>query len=291
MMPVASGHSHSGRRVHFEDEHQLTPPHHHHEDTYVGNNTGKTAEVAQLHTTLRIAMEQKLLWEVLDEARRVPHALARKNMFLHGLATNGVCQTQFMKYLANLLPIHTALEEAQQSFQQEYLKVFVHPELFRSAAIKKDLEIWEFVADKKFVPWQPGEKTLLLAQHIHDTAKSDPEKTIGIMYALYGTVMSGGQTNKRVVEKSLEGLRAGYDEFPEGSGVSLYEVYSDGAKLDDEGIARLKKGWHESLCKVETLMSEGQDTELFHGKLSHEVAHTLSMIIKIIEENVQESHC
>ena len=113
------------------------------------NTSGKRHEIENIRKALHLSQE-KTLWEVLDAGRHGPHVVARQNAFLQGLASGGVCQSQFMKYLVNLLPIHTALEEAQKELSEiDYIKGFIFPELYRSEALKQDLIIWEHVAAKR----------------------------------------------------------------------------------------------------------------------------------------------
>lgn len=242
--------------------------------------TSKTLEVNCIRTVLQLPDERELLWKVLDEGRRESHKKVIANPFLHQLTTGGFCQTQFMKYLTNLLPIHQALEEVQNRLLEiDSLKVFVLPKLFRSAAIQQDLKIWEAVADRAGTP---SAKALQYAQSIRETSKLDPERIVAIMYTFYGTILSGGQINKRIVEAALKSFRDYLDGIPEGSGVALYEI-----KTSD--LSKFKHKWHVKLCQVETLLPPDRDIAQFHAKLTAEVTHAFESILTIIEQDVE--HC
>ncbi len=257
---------------------------------YTDNLSGKLLEIEQIRRVLQ-PTEDKLLWEVLDAGRLKSHIKVRQNPFLQKLTTGGFCHTAFMKYLVNLLQVHAALEEAQQKLLEvEHLKHFVHVELFRSEAIKRDLQIWEFVAAKESVPWSPSKITLEYVDYIKKTALEDPEKIIGIMYTMYGTIMSGGQTNKKIVNVALEGIRTYMDDIPMGSGVTLYEIVKEKAYSAEE-IEAFKMKWHESLCRIQVTRPTGTSIKDFHAKLIDEVTKTFETILEIIVKDVEQDHC
>jgi hypothetical protein len=251
----------------------------------------KMREIENIRLSMPMPHE-KTLWEVLDEGRQGIHRVVIKNPFLKGLALGGFCQTAFMKYLVNLLPIHQALEEAQQELLKiDSLKDFVMPELFRSKAIEKDLIIWKFVSPREFTPWNPDEISLTYAAYIKEVSRNDPEKIIAIMYTLYGTVMSGGQTNKRIVKEKLELIKSYTDDVPEGSGVELYNICKNGNVLNSSELADFKREWHLHLCQILPLIPPEKKTEDFQLKLTAEVVNTFKTVLRIIEKNVSSNHC
>jgi hypothetical protein len=258
---------------------------------YTENISAKAQEIENLRKALHNSTD-KLLWEVLDKHRGLSHSKVRQNPFLQKLTLGGFCQTAFMRYLVNLLHIHTALEKAQELIINiEHLKPFIYPELFRSESIKRDLPIWESVSAAESIPWPVSKITHEFAEHITRTAKEDPERIIAIMYAFYGTIMSGGQTNKKVVQTSLDCFREWMDDIPAGSGVGLYEIVKDKKVLSDEEIAKFKMEWHQSLCLVQAALPAETSLDNFHTKLKEELTNTFDTFLKIIETNVQEGHC
>jgi heme oxygenase len=254
---------------------------------YTENINAKAHEIENIRKALHLSQD-KLLWEVLDKGRQASHIKVRQNHFLQQLTTGRFCQTAFMRYLVNLFHLHQALEEAQKTLMDiEYLRPFIHKELFRSVSIQRDLKIWEFVSAPEFVPWHPCKITLDYAEYIKETALKDPERIIAIMYTLYGTIMSGGQTNKKIVHQSLENIRTYIDDIPGGSGVTLYEI----GTLDNVEIAKFKIKWHESLCRVQAMRPALTSIEEFHLKLTQEVTKTFETILEIIKIDVEQGHC
>lgn len=254
----------------------------------------KALEIESIRQALMHGQD-KPLWQVLDEARLSVHRKALNNPFLMDLFTGKFCQTAFMKYLVNLLPIHEALEEVQMlMFKHAHLKAFVMPVLFRSEGIKKDLTIWGDVkvCDSKFIPWMPCEIALKYADSIRELGKSDPESVVGIMYAFYGTIMSGGQTNKVKVEAKLALIRSYTDDVPVGSGVAFYELRAP-ELLDLAGVATFKQAWHVNLSKVQDLLQgEGRTgLEQFQSKIKAEVVRAIETLLRIVETNVEANHC
>lgn len=256
-------------------------------DLVYGSNGSKAEELAAIRTKLGLPSERKTLWEVLDEARQQVHPKARQNKFLQQLAGGGFCNTAYMKYLANLLPIHRALEAAQEALKKSpYLKVYVLEELFRSAAIQRDLVVWEFIADdllgKKVSPWTPHPSAQEYAEHIRQTAERDPECIVAIMYTLYGTVMSGGQMNKIQISKALEFVKSYTEDVPEGSGVAFFEL--------EHTVAEFKKKWRRKLCKIDKDLPEDH-IDSFRSKLISEVHLAFQKILEMIEKDVESGHC
>jgi heme oxygenase (biliverdin-producing, ferredoxin) len=285
-MPPLTTTRHVPPPVRREDAPTITqePPAH----SYSVNPSSKALEIAAIRDALLLP-NAKLLWEVLDKGRVDSHLMVRQNPFLQKLTKGGFCETEFMKYLVNLRPVHKALEEAQKKLLTiEYLSGFVMPELFRSEAIEQDLKIWEIVAAQEFVPWKPSDISLGFAKHISETAMSDPEKIIAIMYTLYGTIMSGGQKNKSVVEGVLKEIRELTGKALEGSGVSLYEIKNVKTPKELEAFKRL---WHEKLCQVEVKLPAGRNIEVFHTTLLEEVNLTFKTVLEIIEQGVEKGPC
>lgn len=245
--------------------------------------TTKDAEDAEIRRTLRLPGDGKVIRRVLDEARTKVHHKLVANPFFLSLATGGFCQTSFTKYLKILHPIHIALEDAQMRVSQvAYLAGCVTEDLFRSEAIQQDLVIWEKIADDKIIEvWELPSAAVEFADYIRKTADEDPERIIAIMYCLYGTIMSGGQTNRKVVAAALESARECYEDIPEGSGVKLFELQGD--------VAAYKKEWHINLCAIE----QGYPKAIrdLHEKLTTEVVSTLEKILSIVEDAFGHIHC
>lgn len=256
------------------------------------HSTGKLEEADRIRQALHLSSGVTLLWEALDRGRAGMHAKAIQNAFLQGLTHDDgqFCQTAFMKYLVNLLTIHQALESAQEELAKiERLQGFVMCELFRSESIKNDLTIWQAVSDPK--TWNSCQEARDYAAYIRATAQTDPERIVAIMYTLYGTVMSGGQRNKGVVQKKLGFLRECMDGIPQGSGVAFYEICRNGAVLDGQGIASFKQEWHQRLCAIQAQEHNASSAEAFHCKLIAECSAVFEKILEIINKDVLGGHC
>lgn len=173
------------------------------------------------------------LWSRVHAGIKDIHERARANLFLLNLIQGKMtCSKAYVVYLCNLYWLHAALEEAQQAIQKKFGPgFFVYPELFRSHKILADIKLWSvfnetahLFADKnpqnlEFVRnMEPylQESTLKLAFSLREGAANDLAKAFGTMYALYGTIMSGGQFVKKGVKASfLERLQFHIEEYQE----------------------------------------------------------------------------
>ncbi|CRX38547.1 Heme oxygenase [Estrella lausannensis] len=173
------------------------------------------------------------LWNRLHAGIRDVHERARTNPFLLNLIQGQMtCSKAYVVYLCNLYCLHAALEQAQQTIEDKWGEgFFVYRELFRSKKILADIKVWSvfnetahLFADKN--PESPEfvrniepyiqESTLKLARSLKEDALSDLPRTFGCMYALYGTIMSGGQFVKKGVKISfLERLQWQIEEYQE----------------------------------------------------------------------------
>lgn len=155
------------------------------------------------------------------------HTKARKNEFLNSLIQGGMtfCSKAYVVYLCNLFVIHEAIEKAQQKIiEKQGQDYFVFPVLFRSERLLNDIKIWSIFntlapkfAPKDILPVEfvnnvrelTEKRTHEFVSHIEKMAEEDPLLTVGSLYALYGTVMSGGQFVKEG-RNGKEGVKSGF---------------------------------------------------------------------------------
>lgn len=265
------------------------------EGTKYSEDAKKRVEEAE---TLRKALqlgEKKSLWEVLDQGRSKFHPRGRMNEFLVSIsaitpeaAAKTFCETKYYRYLINLLPIHDALEKVQREcMTAPHLKEFVIPELFRSPGILRDIEVWNEFRDTKL----DFPVSLVLRDHILEVGRKDPELIVAVMYTLYGTIMSGGQTNRTKVENKVQFLRELYDKGGNGSGVGLFELLKDQRMLLNEEFATFHSEWRRKLSEVELKLPSGTNVDEFHRKLIEEMGVVFSLLLQTIETAVEGKKC
>lgn len=145
------------------------------------------------------------------------HAIARNHFFLHGALIKGedFCAKAYTRYLGHLYLLHTAIEKEQKKLLgQNPHFAFIKKDLFRSDALIHDIAKWsEFPSDLKVKFFDISENRELFIKNIFDMTEAEPATrqfaqklaeaqqhnlyaVIGCMYALYGTIMSGGQSVK-----------------------------------------------------------------------------------------------
>jgi heme oxygenase len=206
-------------------------------------------EAKQAELTRKLLEEkyqQKLLSKELAESTSGLHRLVVLNVFLNKLIKGEFHANDYLQYLCCLYVIHQALEEVQKQIILHYGKeCFVFEELFRSEKIFKDIRAWAQVSEstqveiESFVK-QPAKEMVV---HLKELVKENALYAVGILYALYGGLMSGGQIIKAGVEKkylSLVGDK--HQAASEDFGVSLYTFPFD--------IKEYKITWHQNLDQV-----------------------------------------
>ncbi len=258
---------------------------------YSQDAAAKAKEIESIRKGAGLNPEDRSLYELFDEWRMKFHPKARMNQFLQSisastpeLAKRTICPTEYYRYLLNLDLIHESLEIVQKTLlaSRHPLSVFVKTELFRSAKIKDDIGVWVHLRDEK----KPITVDYKLPTYILKAGRSDPELTIIMMYVIYGTVMSGGQTNKNKVALDVKRGKDCFDNIPkDSSGVGLFEIKQGDTVLDDAGIAQFKLDWHTRLSEAGKLIPIAS-----HQKLKDEMGKIFAMMLEMLEVHVQGCH-
>lgn len=222
-----------------------------------------TSGSLDLHRILRVKMQKV-------------HLEAMKNEFLKDLQSGNMgCSKAYVVYLCNLHHLHAALERVQDRVDA----TFVFPELFRSAKLLNDIKIWSHFNDTDLQfseretdsPEFLGNVNQYVQPCVRDFAigldkQNDSMAIVGTMFALYGTIMAGGQQVKEGVKKAfvkrLEEHLKEEDELGESrfktriieavlanpgaeKSVSLFSFDQEGFTMDD-----FKQKWHKALNDI-----------------------------------------
>ena len=203
------------------------------ENMYKSGLPGRKQELEQQAASMQKRIEEHHLHSLLRENMKEIHKEAKQNTFLNDLINgNMVCSKAYVVYLCNLFWLHSALEVAQRQILTRYGEgFFVFPLLYRSERLLADIKLWSFVnstapkfADqdlhsteflenvKHFV--QPC--TFECVAEMEALTREDPILIIGFLFALYGTILSGGQFVKDGVKKAfLDRLHTAIAEYQE----------------------------------------------------------------------------
>lgn len=254
-----------------------------------GSTTSKAAEVeahgAHIKGSIPIG-----LWQHLHTSMDEVHKLARKNDFLNSLIKGTMgCSKAYVVYLCNLFWLHKALEEAQERILKEGECPFVFRFLYRSEKLLADIKLWSIFnpTAKLFADLDSASEVFLNnIKHFVQPAVfafvealasvEHPLIAMGAMYALYGTIMSGGQLVKEGVKTAF---CARFDETLEEGAMEetalCKEVIADPAKKEefaersvsffsfppDVDVRAFKLHWHAALDALPLTLPVDQITK------------------------------
>jgi hypothetical protein len=270
----------------------------------------------------------KGLWNLLHASSREVHKLATQDPFLKNLISGEMaCSKAYVIYLCNLYSLHQPLEQAQNKIIGRYGTCsFVLPKLYRSQLLLDDIQLWSFFnatgpkfADQKKDSAEFAENIQFYTQacvrqfvdDLNILIKEDPIYAIGAMYALYGTIMSGGQSVKKGVKPAFETrLKDHIETYQKGEEFDepethlrktiLEEVIQNPAHIEtyvEKSVSffdldpTFKATWHQALDRVpEELKLEGERKKQFETKviaLTKKSIEIIPQTIASFQENLR----
>lgn len=224
------------------------------------DGAGRAPELAAYGAAMESRVGGSLLQQ-LHTGMAPIHFEAMNNLFLRNLIARNeetefmTCSKEYVVYLCNLFCLHQALEKAQARLLKEEKGQFVFPALYRSGRILRDIKLWsihnptagvfsdaeiddDFIAKVKYY-CLPSVATFIAKLE----AMENPLLAIGEIFALYGTVLSGGQEVMKGVKKAfVERLNQALDDSrlspDEKAKLRLKEYHS---ALKDEILKKVKE--------------------------------------------------
>ncbi len=260
----------------------------------------------------------KLLQEGITEI----HQLAVKNAFLQTIREGGgvFCSKGWVLYLCNLFVIHRSLEKAQENLKKTRGDhFFVFPALFKSKRILNDIKVWSifneldtFFAEKdceslefiKTVEALSEESAHAFAEYIEKMPYENPFFLLGILFALYGTTLSGGQQFKSGLKSGFK-FRVVNDQFEGESTLKkeLCEIANNESLLDkaadkcvqlfclgpEEGsVQEFKQKWHQNLDEIlnNEKFRSNQERQLWIDRVVEEANKAVREILNVINDTI-----
>jgi len=244
------------------------------------------------------------LVSVLQEGFTDAHNVAIQNIFLKGLSEGGMifCSKAYTTYLCNLYVMHESIEKAQPSF--------VFPELFRSEKLLNDIKMWsmfnelaptfadleiseEFRQKVASLAEPPAHE---LAAHIHALNEENPLYVIGPSFALYGTILSGGQSVKKGVKQGF--MERIEDLEEEATSLLKIQIQADPTAFETQSEKSvsffsfsekhylIKSQWHKILNTTSTHLTR-KERCFFEAKLIAEVNYATLVLLETIASMLQ----
>ena len=150
------------------------------------------------------------------------HAVAEKTGFLKRLLEGKASTESYAEYLYNLYEVYKAIEvNLEKCKDNQVVKDFVLPEIYRAEAILKDLK---FLLGENLNTIKPLASTRAYVARINEIGETAPELLVAHAYTRYLADLFGGRTIYGMV-KDL------YKIDEEGLNYYKYETLSDGPEM------------------------------------------------------------
>ncbi|SCH89694.1 MULTISPECIES: biliverdin-producing heme oxygenase [unclassified Romboutsia] len=120
------------------------------------------------------------------------HSAAEHSGFIKRIVDGNASKDSYAEYLFNLAAMYNSIEQAlERNTNNETVKEFATPELYRYDLIKKDLDflLGDKVSEIELLP-----STIAFVDKINDLEKTNPELVIAYAYTRFIADLFGGRT-------------------------------------------------------------------------------------------------
>lgn len=181
----------------------------------------------------------------LREGTKDSHRLAERTPFIRQFFSGTLSMEAYREFLVQLFHIYTALEESAMLHREhDVLGKLYFPALFRSEALRHDLDFYFGGAQWQEMPPQGATKTYV--QRINALSNDWVEGLVAHHYTRYLGDLSGGQMLKRIVAKTFNsdsGNGLAFYEFPQISNHAQfkdeYRILLDSLRVDEQTARKL----------------------------------------------------
>lgn len=188
------------------------------------------------------------------------HSVAEKTGFLKRLLEGKASTESYAEYLYNLYEVYKSIEiNLEKNSQNQVVKEFVTPEVYRSEAILKDLK---FLLKDNFDTIKPLASTRSYVARINEIGETSPELLVAHAYTRYLADLFGGRTIYGMI-KNL------YKIEEEGLNYYKYEHLTDGAEM--KGFVM---NYHNKLNNIEL---NDQMKERFINEVSNSYVYNIAI--------------
>ncbi|RDY25173.1 biliverdin-producing heme oxygenase [Romboutsia weinsteinii] len=120
------------------------------------------------------------------------HSAAERSGFIKRIVDGNASKESYAEYLFNLSAMYKCIEETlEKNADNEVIKDFVTPELYRYDLIQQDLK---FLLGDKLETMELLPSTLAFIDKINDLDKSNPEMIVAYAYTRFIADLFGGRT-------------------------------------------------------------------------------------------------
>ena len=120
------------------------------------------------------------------------HSAAERSGFIKRIVDGNASKDSYAEYLFNLSTIYNSIEQAlERNIDNDTVKEFATPELYRYDLIKKDLD---FLLGDKVNEIELLPSTIAFVDKINELEKTNPELVIAYAYTRFIADLFGGRT-------------------------------------------------------------------------------------------------
>lgn len=190
----------------------------------------------------------------LREGTKASHRMAEQSPFMRKLFEGHLTQEVYGEFLVQLFIIYHALEDSQyHHFNHSVLGKVHFPSLFRSEALKQDLDF--YFGGSSWKEYHPTPATEAYVQRIRSLAMDWVDGLVAHHYTRYLGDLSGGQVLKRIIARTFnlpsdEGLA--FYNFPEITNIphfkDEYRMALDSLPVDEESVQKIVDEANLAFC-------------------------------------------
>lgn len=184
----------------------------------------KTADVSHADQGIAPEVSDVRLSEMLRKGTHALHVQAERSGIINDILRGRASRHGYTLLLRNLLPPYEAMETALELHKQSPgACAFARPELFRSHALRHDLDQLCGVNWRETLPVLPAARSY--AARILDANEGNGIRLLGHAYARYLGDLSGGQILSRLLAKTfaMDSSALSFYAFPGINDISRFK--------------------------------------------------------------------
>lgn len=153
------------------------------------------------------------------------HSMAENTGFIKRLISGNATTQTYGEYIYNLYFVYKAIEEnLEKHTDNEVLKEFITPEVFRAESLLKDSK---FLLGDDLESIEMCDSTKVFVNRLNEISKTDPNLLVAHAYTRYLADLFGGRTIFNIVKEkyNIEDDGLNYYMFDEISDLKTFVMY------------------------------------------------------------------
>ncbi|WP_373601584.1 biliverdin-producing heme oxygenase [Paraclostridium bifermentans] len=169
-------------------------------------------------------MDMNFLKAIQNNTKRL-HSMAENTGFIKRLISGEATTQTYGEYIYNLYFVYKAIEENLEKHKDnEVLKEFITPEVFRAESLLKDSK---FLLEGNLDSIEICDSTKVFVNRLNEISKTDPNLLVAHAYTRYLADLFGGRTIFNIVKEkyNIEDDGLNYYMFDDISDLKAFVMY------------------------------------------------------------------